>query len=106
MKKITFLLIALIPLSVFAQIDIEEKPEKEISKVAYDGSFPKLSIGVKDEVAMGLIGEKVTLLEVSYFDVKLENGDRASFKDEDNFKNKTYEIVAYDKKGNKASKLL
>lgn len=97
MKKITFLLIALIPLSVFAQIDIEEKPEKEILKVAYDGSFPMLSIGVKDEVAMGLIGEKVTLLEVPYFDVKLENGDRASYKDEDNFKNKTYEIVAYEK---------
>ena len=60
-------------MSVFAQIYIEEKPVKEISKVYYDGNLPKLSIDVKDEVAMGLIGEKVTLLEVFYFDVKLEN---------------------------------
>lgn len=96
MKKY-FLILLLFPLAVLAQIDIEEMPEKEISKVAYDGSFPKLPIGVKDEVALGLIDEKVTLLEVSYLDVKLENGDRTSYEDEKNFKNKTYEIVAYEK---------
>jgi len=98
MKKLLPLLAVLFISSIsYSQIKIDDAPEKKINAIPYDGSFPKLDYTVKDEVATGLIGEKVTLLDVTYFDVELENGERASYSDEDNFKNKTYEIIAYEK---------
>ena len=95
MKKLTPLL--LFPIFIFGQIDIDETPEKKITATPYDGSYMTLPYSVSDEMGLGLIGEKVTLLDVSYFDVENENGERVSYSDEDNFKNKTYEIIAYEK---------
>ena len=96
-KKIIPIAILFISSISYSQINIDDAPEKKISVITYDGSFPKLDYTVKDEVAKGLIGEKVTLLDVTYYDVELENGDRAPYEDAENFINKTYEITAYEK---------
>ena len=95
--KNSFLLLLILPSISFCQIEIDNEPEKKITAIPYDGSFAKFDYSVKDDVAAGMIGEKVTLLDVSTFDVKKENGDRVSYSDDDNFKNKTYEIIAYEK---------
>jgi len=98
MKKFNTLLALIFITNIsYGQITIDDAPEKKINAVPYDGSFAKLGYSVKDEVGAGLVGEKVTLLNVSTFDVEKENGDRVSYSDEDNFKNKTYEIIAYEK---------
>ena len=96
-KKIIPIAILFISSISYSQINIDDAPEKKISVIPYDGSFPKLDYTVKDGVAKGLIGEKVTLLDVTYYDVELENGDRAPYEDAENFINKTYEITAYEK---------
>lgn len=98
MKKIYTLLVVVFVIGTsYSQINIDQAPEKKIIAIPYDGSFAKLGYSVKDDVAAGLIGEKVTLLDVSYFDVNKENGERISYSEEDNFKNKTYDIIAYEK---------
>jgi len=81
----------------FSQIQIDQAPEKQINPIPFDGSFPKLGYSVKDEVGLGMIGEKVTLLDVFSFDITLEDGKSVPYSDEDNFKNKTYEIIGYEK---------
>ena len=97
MKKTILIILIFSALTTYAQIEISETPEKKVTAIPYDGSFAKLDIIVEDDIALGLIGEKVTLLDVSTFDVEKENGDRVSYSDVDNFKNKTYEIIAYEK---------
>lgn len=97
MKKTILIILIFSALTAYAQIEISETPEKKVTAIPYDGSFAKLDIIVEDNIALGLIGEKVTLLDVSTFNVEKENGDRISYSDEDNFKNKTYEIIAYEK---------
>lgn len=96
MKKVILLLLFL-PLNIFGQITIDDTPVKTTTKIPYDGSYMKLPYSVTDGMGLGLIGEKVTLLDVSYFDVEKENGERVSYSEESNFKNKTYEIIAYEK---------
>jgi hypothetical protein len=93
MKKL--LLLIFLPTIVFGQIEIDEIEKKAIEPIPFDGSFMKLPIASIDEsVRLGLIGEKITLIDVYYFDVKLMDGrTSASFKDQDKFKNKTFVIT-------------
>lgn len=97
MKKLILLLLFFFPIFIFGQIDIDETTEKKINAIPYDGSYMTLPYSVSDEMGLGLVGEKVTLLDVSYFDMKNENGESVSYSDADNFKNKTYEIIAFEK---------
>ena len=94
MKKILLLLIFL-PVLGFGQIEIDETEKKAVESIPFDGSFMKLpATSIDESVRLGLIGEKITLIDVSYFDVKLMDGrTSASFKDEDKFKNKTFVIT-------------
>tara|TARA_Y200000002_G_scaffold268092_1_gene222899 strand:- start:1465 stop:1746 length:282 start_codon:yes stop_codon:yes gene_type:complete len=92
MKKLILLLL-LIPFVSFGQIDIDETPEKKITATPYDGSYMTLPYSVSHEMGLGLIGEKVTLLDVSYFDVENENGERVSYSDEDNFKSNNLALI-------------
>ena len=98
MKKI-IIGILLFPIITYSQIEISDasSSKKEIQAVKYDGSFIKLDIGVEEEIAKGLIGEKVTLIDVSYFDLKKQDGSSISFSEEKNFQNKTFEIIEYSK---------
>ena len=98
MKKI-FIGILLFPIITYSQIEISDasSSKKEIQAVKYDGSFIKLDLGVEEEIAKGLVGEKVTLIDVSYFDLKKQDGSSISFSEEKNFQNKTFEIIEYSK---------
>ena len=98
MKKL-FLLLLVLPNLIIAQIDIDETEKVTPNSIPFDGSFMKLPMStIDDGVMLGLIGEKVTLIDVSYFDVKLEDGiSSASFSDSDKFKNKTFDIIAAQK---------
>ena len=98
MKKI-FIGILLFPIITYSQIEISDasSSKKEIQAVKYDGSFIKLDIGVEEEIAKGLVGEKVTLIDVSYFDLKKQDGSSISFSEEKKFQNKTFEIIEYSK---------
>jgi len=98
MKNIV-VVILLIPILNYSQIEISDasSSKKEIQAVKYDGSFIKLEVGVKEEIAKGLVGEKVTLIKVSYSDLKKQDGSRVSYSEEKNFQNKTFEIIGYSK---------
>ena len=56
MKKI-FIGILLAPILTYSQIEISDAStsKKEIQAIKYDGSFIKLEIGVKEEIAKGLV---------------------------------------------------
>ena len=97
MRYIILTLTLLFSLSAYSQIEIDEPTEKKVEAIPYDGSFMTLPYSVSDGMGLGLVGEKVTLLDVSTFDVEGVNGERVSYSDDDNFKNKTYEIIAYEK---------
>lgn len=97
MRYIILTLALLFSLSTYSQIEIDEPTEKKVVAIPYDGSYMTLPFTVSDEMGLGLVGEKVTLLDVSTFDVEGVNGERVSYSDDDNFKNKTYEIIAYEK---------
>ena len=98
MKKI-FIGILLAPILTYSQIEISDAStsKKEIQAIKYDGSFIKLEIGFKEEIAKGLVGEKVTLINVPYSDLKKQDGSRISYSEEKNFQNKTFDIIGYSK---------
>ena len=85
-----------ISLQVQAQIAIDEPVEKEIVATPLDGSFMRFPSIMKEDVAIGMIGEKITFIEVSFFSLKNEDGSSISSDQEDNFKNKTFEIIGYE----------
>jgi hypothetical protein len=110
MKYVVLISFFFITLQVDAQIAIDEPTEKKIVSTPYDGSFmrfpPHPSI-IKEDVAYGMIGEKVTFIKM--YPSCFRNEDGSAFpKDKligknyyvnmDNFKNKTFEIIGYEKK--------
>ena len=85
----------------FTQIEIVDKSEEpEIVSIPYSGDFMTFD-GIYDEaVKSGVVGEKVTLIDVSTISLYLSNEDYKKFNSvdfslRDNFKNKTFEVVNY-----------
>jgi hypothetical protein len=87
---------------VNAQIEVDEPIEKKIVKppIPYDGSFMKFPHTIDEDVALGMIGEKVTFMRISTNAFINEDGSRVSVREEDKFKNKTFEIISYEKHNN------
>lgn len=86
----------------FAQIALEEiKPEKKAG-IPYDSSFISLEGIYNDEIKAGMVGQKVTILDVSYTNIfsskeDLENRQNVGFSKEKDLENKTFEILAVEK---------
>lgn len=98
MKKInTSLVVAfffLFSLQIRAQINISDKSkDPEIKAIKYDGSFMDLSNVYSKEKKAGLVGEKITLLEI--WNLIKESGQEVGFSERKNFENKTFEIIDY-----------
>lgn len=91
----------LIAKTAFTQIDIEDKSEHpKIKAIPYNGEFMSFDEVYEEERKVGVIGEKVTLIDVNTSNIyeneeALKNRKSISSKFQDNFKNKTFEIVDY-----------
>lgn len=96
MKKLLLLLFVTTLFNVNAQIEIDQQTKK-ITAIPFNGEFMTLPYIVDDEVGLGLIGNKVTLIDVSTYDIKNIDGSRVGYKDEDKFSNKTFTITNYEK---------
>lgn len=108
MKKNLFtLLICLSVIQAFAQLDIVDRSEDpKLESIKYHGDFMTLDGVYKDEVISGLVGEKVTLIDVSYYLMyenkqALEDMKSVSSKEEGNFQNQTFDIVDFYKSGSR-----
>lgn len=98
MKKLTLFLITtlllLYAINTNSQIKISDKSEvPKIKPIPYDGSFMKLDYVSDKAKKRGLIGEKITLLEI--WNLKSIDGKDADYSDRKKYQNKTFEIVDY-----------
>jgi hypothetical protein len=98
---LTFTLLLLSNLC-FAQIEISEAPaKKEIQAIPYKGEFMSFD-GIYDEAKKkGVVGEQVTLLDISTYNIYASKEDlksykNISYKEKDKFTNKTFEVIAYE----------
>ena len=105
MKKLLFLIAVLSFNFSIAQIDIEDKSaEPKIEAKPYNGEFMDFSdYSLTEEDKAGVVGEKVTLINVFYSSFyasqeDLKNYNSVSFSLSDEFKNKTFEVVEYNYK--------
>ena len=104
--KTTILTVAMAFLSItgMAQIDFEDKSkhEKKITAIPYEGEFSSFDGIYDDKKKAGVVGHKVTLLDVYYTNVyadedQLEKSKNVNLKLSDEFKNKTYTVIKYEK---------
>jgi len=86
-----------------SQIEIEDKSvEPKIQAKPYNGEFMDFSnYSLKKEDKAGVVGEKVTLIDVYYSNVYANQEDLNNYKNvdyelSDEFKNKTFEVVEYN----------
>jgi hypothetical protein len=101
----TILTALLITGATSAQIDFDDRSDskKQVEPIPYTGQFEKISdYKVSEGEKRGLIGEKVTLLEVSYRDIYPGKEAKEKYQSVDYskralFENKTFTIVDYYK---------
>ncbi len=85
----------------FGQIEIEDKSEEpKIIASPYDGEFMSFDGIYKKEKKAGVVGELVTLIDVSTYNLyasknELESRESVSYSIKDLFQNKTFEIIDY-----------
>jgi len=102
MKKTKILpLILLISFNIQAQIESEDKPQStEINAIPYDGSFMTFTDIESVERKAGVVGEKVTLVDVGYYFIfdgerALENNKFITADEAHKFRNKTFKVIDY-----------
>lgn len=98
MKALCTILLIATSFSLSSQISISETQRKTPEPVPFRGEFMKLPYTLKEEVGAGLVGEKVTLIDVSVFNMENLDGSRVDFSKDNLFKNRTFEVVEYSKK--------
>lgn len=92
--------LTLLSIPLFAQIEISETVKKELQGVPFNGEFMKIPLyTLKEEEGAGLVGEKVTLIDVSVFNMENLDGSRVDFSKDNLFKNRTFTITNYSKSG-------
>lgn len=97
MKVLYTILLIATSFSLSSQISISETQRKTPEPVPFNGEFMKLPYTLKEEVGAGLVGEKVTLIDVSVFNMENLDGSRVDFSKDNLFKNRTFEVVKYSK---------
>lgn len=86
----------------YGQIEIEDKSkEPDIKAIPYNGEFMSFDGVYEKEKKAGVVGELVTLIDVSTYNIyasedDLESRKTISYKLEDQFTNKTFEIIDYN----------
>lgn len=103
MKKVILILIVIASCNMsFAQLDIEDKSkEPEIKAIQYNGEFMSFDRIYEKEKKAGVVGELVTLIDVSTYNIyhneeDLKSRKNISYKLEELFTNKTFEILEYN----------
>ncbi|MGK0447481.1 MAG: hypothetical protein ACJA2M_001255 [Polaribacter sp.] len=103
MKKNTLILTVLIVCQIsYAQIEIDDKSkEPEIKAIKYNGEFMSFDGIYEEEKKAGVAGELVTLIDVSTYNIyenedNLKSRKNISYKLEELFANKTFEIIDYN----------
>ena len=102
MKKLILIIIAMTFCQIsYGQIEIEDKSkELEIKAIPYSGEFMTFDSVSEKEKKAGVIGHLVTLIDVSTFNIYASEDDlkamkSISYKFEDLFTNKTFQITDY-----------
>lgn len=102
MKKLTMIFTIIIFCQVsFGQIEIDDKSkELDIKAIPYNGKFMSFDGIYEKEKKAGVVGQLVTLIEVSTYNIYANEDDlksrkNVSYNREDLFKNKTFEITNY-----------
>jgi len=103
MKKLTLILTVLTFCQIsYGQIEIEDKSkEPEIKSIPYNGEFMSFDGVYEKEKKAGVVGQLVTLIDVSTYNIyaskdDLESRKNISYKLEELFTNKTFEITDYN----------
>lgn len=102
MKEKLLIAICLLTISLTnAQIEIETVEKKsKINAVPYDGEFMSFNDVYDEEKKAGVVGELVTLLDISYVNLFKSQEDAKNYKNisyanEKKFENKTFEVTDY-----------
>lgn len=102
MKKLTLILTIMTFCQIsYGQIEIEDKSkEPEIKAIPYNGEFMSFDGVYEKEKKAGVVGQLVTLIDVSTYNIyaskdDLESRKNISYKLEGLFTNKTFEITDY-----------
>jgi len=101
---ILFALILLVSYNVQAQTENADTAQAPtITAIPYDGSFMKFEPGLSEERKAGVVGEKVTLVDVGYYFIfdgerALENNKFINAEDAHMFRNKTFVVIGYSYK--------
>jgi hypothetical protein len=103
MKKLILILTVITIYQIsYAQIEIEDKSKKpEIKAIPYNGEFMTFDGIYEEEKKAGVVGHLVTLIDVSNYSIyesleDLESGKNVSYKLQELFTNKTFEIIDYN----------
>lgn len=103
MKKFTLILTLMTFCQIsYGQIEIEDKSkEPEIKAIPYNGEFMSFDGVYEKEKKAGVVGQLVTLIDVSTYNIyanedDLESRKNISYKLEELFTNKTFEITDYN----------
>ena len=103
MKKLALILTVMTFYQItYGQIEIEDKSKKpEIKAIPYNGEFMSFDGIYEEEKKAGVVGQLVTLIDVSTYNVyasekDLESRKNVSYKLEELFTNKTFEITDYN----------
>ena len=103
MKKLTLILTVMTFCQIsYGQIEIEDKSkEPEIKAIPYNGEFMSFDGIYEKEKKAGVVGQLVTLIDVSTYNIYANEDDLKSWKNvsyklEELFTNKTFEITEYN----------
>lgn len=103
MKKLTLILTLMTFCQIsYSQIEIDDKSkEPEIKAIPYNGEFMSFDGVYEKEKKAGVVGQLVTLIDVSTYNIyasedDLESRKNISYKIEGLFTNKTFEITDYN----------
>jgi len=95
------MLLLIISISCFSQIDIEDEADyPKVDQIPFDGEFLKFGIAQYKKEKAGLVGEKVLLIDVNTHNIYANKADYQihkpiSYTLEDEFVDKTFTVVNY-----------
>lgn len=100
-KLIILILILFLGLYLNAQIlDLSNaKNERKVVPIKYDSSYIVPNYSTTKEMLAGLVGQKITILDISDMHVKDTNGNYASYYDVENIDEKTWIIKEFINEG-------
>jgi hypothetical protein len=100
-KTMILILMFLLAFNIQAQTDVKDTTQsQEPSIIPYDGSFMQFESGFGEAKKAGIVGEKVTLVDVGYYFIfdserAVENNKFINAEEAHKFRNKTFVVIDY-----------